>query len=85
MRSNHLLLVSCDHSSVFVHLIPPFASMLLCVTVPADRHQVREAESDGRVANVLRGYVGYVVDSVSRCIDPAFETDLTESARLLEV
>lgn len=73
------------HPPEFIHFVPPLASVLLRVAVPAHRHQVREIESDGRVAYVLRGYVGYVVDSVSRCIDPALETDLTESTRLLEI
>ena len=85
MRSNHLLLVFCDHSSVFVHLIPPLAPVHLCVTVTAQRHEVVRVKSDGRVRNVVRSDVPDMVDSVSRCIDPALHALLAESMLLLEV
>ena len=85
MRSNHLLLVSCDYSSVFVHLIPPLALVHLSMTVTADRHQVGEAKCDGRVRNVLRSNVFDMVDRVRWYVLPALKTDLTESACLLEV
>ena len=85
MRSNHLLLVSCDHSSVFVHLIPPLALVHLCVTVTAQRHEVVWVKSDGRVRNVIRSDVPDMVDSVGRRIDPTLHALLAESVLLLEV
>ena len=85
MRSNHLLLVSCNHSSVFVHLIPPLALVHLCVTVTAQSHEVVRVKSDRRVRNVIRSDVPDMVDSVSGRIDPTLHTLLAESVCLLEV
>ena len=59
--------------------------MQLCMTVTADRHQVREAESNGWVRNVLRSNVFDMVDRVRWYVLPALKADLTESACLLEV
>ena len=73
------------HPPEFIHFVPPFRPVLLCMTVTADRHQVREVKSHRRIINVLRCNVGDVVDRVSRCVDPAFEADLTEPTYLLEV
>lgn len=85
MRSNHLLLISCDHSSVFVHLIPPLALVHLCVTVAAQSHEVVGIESDGWVRDVIRSDVPDMVDSVGRSIDPTLHALLAESVLLLEV
>ena len=85
MRSNHLLLVSCDYSSVFVHLIPSLALVHLCVTVTAQSHEVVGVESDGWIRNVIRSDVPDMVDSVSGRIDPAQHALLTESVCPLEV
>ena len=85
MRSNHLLLASCDHSSVFVHLIPPLALVHLCVAVTTQSHEVVRVKSDGWVRNVIRSDVPDMVDSVGRRIDPALHALLAESVLLLEV
>lgn len=76
MRSNHLLLVSCDHSSIFIHFVPPFTLVLLCMTVTADRQQVGKAERNRRIINVLRCDVDDMVDCISGSVEPAPETDL---------
>ena len=47
------------------------------MAVTADRHQVREAESDGRVRNVLRSNVFDMVDRVRWYVLPALKADLT--------
>ena len=85
MRSNHLLLVSCDYPSVFVHLIPPLALMHLCVTVTAQSHEVVGVKSDRRVRDVIRSDVPDMVDSVGGRIDPTLHALLAESVLLLEV
>ena len=77
MRSNHLLLVSCDYPSVFVHLIPPFTLVLFCMAVTADRHKVRRIESNRRIINVLRSNVFDMVDRVRWYVLPALKADLT--------
>lgn len=59
--------------------------MLLCMAVTTQRHEVVRVKSDRRVSDVARCYVLNVVDSVSRCIDPALHALLTESMLLLEV
>ena len=73
------------YSPKLIYPIPLFAFVQLCMAVTAHRHQVREAESDGRVRNVLRSNVFDMVDRVRWYVLPALEADLTESARLLEV
>ena len=85
MRSNHLLLVSCDHSSVFVHLIPPLALVHLCMAVTAQSHEVVRVKSDGWVRNVIRSDVPDMVDSVGRSIDPTLHALFAESMLLFEV
>ena len=53
------------HPPEFIHLVPPFRPVLLCVTVTADRQQVREVKSHRRIINVLRCDVGDMVDRIS--------------------
>ena len=85
MRSNHLLLISCDYSSVFVHLIPPLALVHLCVAVTAQSHEVVGVKSDRWIRNVIRSDVPDMVDSIGGRIDPALHALLAESVCLLEV
>ena len=73
------------YSPKFIYFIALFAFVQLCVAVTADRHQVGEAESNGRVRNVLRSNVFDMVDRVRWYVLPALKADLTESACLLEV
>ena len=47
------------------------------MTVTTDRHQIREAESDGRVADVLRSDVLDMVNRISWRVDATLQTDFT--------
>ena len=73
------------HPPEFVNLVSSFRPVLFCMTVTADRQQIREVESHRRVINVLRSNVFDMVDRVRWYVLPALKADLTESARLLEV
>lgn len=73
------------HPPEFVHFIPPFGPVLFCMTVTADRHQIREAESDGWITNVLRCNVDDMVDRIGWRVDATLQTDFTQSPCLLEV
>ena len=53
------------HPPEFVHFVPSFRPVLFRMTVPADRQQVGETESDVRVADVLRRDVDDMVDRIS--------------------
>ena len=53
--------------------------MQIRVTVPADQLEIVEGQSDGRVGDVLRRDVNLVMDDVARLVDPARQTDFTQS------
>ena len=53
------------HPPEFIHLVPSFRPVLLCMAITTHRHQIREAESDGRVADVLRSDVLDMMDRIS--------------------
>lgn len=61
----------------FIHFVPLLSPVHLCMTVTAHCHQVREAQGDGRVRNVLRSYVLDMVDRIGGCIDATLQTDFT--------
>ena len=65
------------HPPEFIHLVPSFRPVLLCMAITADRHEVGRIERDAWVVDVVGCQVHDVMHRVSGRVQSALEALLT--------